>query len=185
MAPSAYCETALTGASVLELGDGLASAYAGKLLVDLGATVERLVAPGHDSAASDGLLRHLHRDKRSVVLDLRDASARGRFGHVVERCELVIESLGPGGLEALEVPIAELGAARAVVRISPFGQSGPYRDRAASSLVLQAAGGWAARIGTPEGPPYYVGGCMEQYVAGSYAATAALTAWKHARQIRR
>jgi crotonobetainyl-CoA:carnitine CoA-transferase CaiB-like acyl-CoA transferase len=178
------------GIRVLELGDGLAAGYACKLLVDLGATVTKVEpprgaplrrwgpAPSAAAERGSGLFQYLTAGKRSIVLDTPTAADRGRLSELAAGHDVLIESLGPGRLEELEVSLPP-----AVVRISPFGQSGPYRDRAATSAVLQAAGGWTARIGTPEGPPYFVGGHVEEYVAGAYAAAAALTAHRHAAAI--
>ncbi|HET9063162.1 MAG TPA: CoA transferase, partial [Candidatus Binatia bacterium] len=171
----------------MEVGGGRAAAYAGKLLVDLGAAVTKVEVPAGDPlrhggppprAGTDrgsGFFQYLNAGKTSVVLDTTVEDDRRRLVELATDHHILVESLGPGGLESLDV-----SAPRTIVRISPFGQSGPYRDRAATSAVLQAAGGWTARIGTPEGPPYFVGGHIEEYVAGAYAAAAALTAHRQA-----
>jgi crotonobetainyl-CoA:carnitine CoA-transferase CaiB-like acyl-CoA transferase len=178
---------------VLELGGGLAAAYATKLLVDLGASVTKVEPPQGDavrrrghvpSVGADrgsGLFQYLNAGKASVVLDTTVEDDRRRLFVLAVQHDILIESLEPGRLEETRLVRPEPATdPAAVVRISPFGQTGPYRDRAATSAVLQAAGGWTARIGTPAGPPYFVGCDIEQYVAGAYAAAAALTAHRQA-----
>jgi len=184
------------GLRVLEVGGGLAAAYATKLLVDLGASVTKVEPEGGDPlrrrgptprAGADrgsGLFQYLSAGKSSVVLDATAGADRGRLTELAANHDILIEVLDSGGLEGAASSRSEpTSLPAAVVRISPFGQSGPYRGRAATSAVLQAAGGWTARIGTPEGPPYFVGGRIEEYVAGAYAAAAALTALRQATAI--
>ncbi len=180
----------------IELGRGIAAAYAGKLLADVGVDVVlvepttghplRALAP-HPRAGADrggGLFQYLGSGKQSIVVDPATTSGREALVELMSTTDLVIEDLGPGILDSYGITREALGARRsrtALIRISPFGLSGPYRERAASSLVLQAAGGWVARIGTLESKPYYVGCRIEEYVAGAYAAAAALTAVAQAR----
>jgi crotonobetainyl-CoA:carnitine CoA-transferase CaiB-like acyl-CoA transferase len=189
----AIASPAMLEIRVLELGCGLAAAYATRLLVDLGAAVTKVEPPQGDPLRrrgpvprggvdrGSGLFAYLNAGKGSVVLDAAAAADRGRLSELAAQHDILIESLGPGRLEETGLVHGEATAPpRTVVRISPFGQTGPYRDRPATSAVLQAAGGWAARIGTPEGPPYFVGGSIEEYAAGAYAAAAALTAYRQA-----
>ncbi len=148
---------ALDGVTVCEVGQGIAASYATKLLADLGATVGR-VGPGRD----DGLGAYL--DAGKVVLD------------AAVDADVVVEDLGPGGLEA--IGLAPTGA---LVRISPFGQTGPRAGEPATDLTLQAAGGWVSNHGVPGTAPVRVGGRAPAYVAGGYAAAAALTALRTSR----
>jgi len=183
----------LGGLGVVELGGEIAAAYASKLLLDLGADVIKIEPPAGDplraygpappraAARGSGLFQYLNSGKRSVVLDPMRADDRARFAELLSRADVLIESLGPGALENTWSALVAMREMPAVVRISPFGQTGPYRDRPATSLTVQAAGGWVARIGTPEGPPYHVGTRIEEYVAAAYAAASALTAVRHAR----
>jgi crotonobetainyl-CoA:carnitine CoA-transferase CaiB-like acyl-CoA transferase len=143
---------ALDGLTVVELGGGIPAAYAAKLLADLGATVGK-AAPGRD----DGLGAYL--DAGKVLLD----------GPV--DADIVVEDLGPGGLEA-----TGFSPTGAVVRISPFGLVGPRTHEPATELTVQAAGGWVSNHGIPGLDPVRAGGRAPGYVAGAFAATAALTA---------
>ncbi len=145
---------ALEGVTVVEVGEGIAATYATKLLADLGARVGK-VGPG--PRVEPGLAAYL--DAGKILLD------------EPPRADLVVEDLGPGGLEALGIE-----PAGAVVRISPFGQSGPRAHEPATDLTVQAAGGWVSNHGIPGHDPVRVGGRAPAYVAGGYAAAAALTA---------
>ncbi len=147
---------ALDGLTVVELGGGIPAAYATKLLADLGASVGKS-APSRD----DGLGAYL--DAGKVLLD-----------EPVD-ADVVVEDLGPGGLEA-----TGLNPTGAVVRISPFGQVGPRAEEPATDLTVQAAGGWVSSHGIPGLDPVRVGGRAPAYVAGAYAAAAALTAHRSA-----
>ena len=147
---------ALDGLTVVELGGGVAPAYATKLLADLGAAVGK-VGPGRP----DGLGAYL--DAGKTLLD-----------EPVD-ADIVVEDLGPGGLEA--IGLVPTGA---VVRISPFGQAGPRADQPATELTVQASGGWVSNHGIPGLDPVRTGGRAPAYVAGGYAAAAALTAQRTA-----
>jgi crotonobetainyl-CoA:carnitine CoA-transferase CaiB-like acyl-CoA transferase len=184
----------LCGLRVTELGGEIAAAYATKLLADLGASVTKIEPPGGDplrnygpkpvsgTARGSGLFQYLNAGKQSVVVALErsdETDQRRRLAAAFSVTDIIVESLGPGVFERV-LENAGLAVPECVtVRISAFGQSGPYRDVPSSSLVVQAAGGWVARIGTPEGPPYFVGTRLEEYVTGAYAAAAALTALRH------
>jgi crotonobetainyl-CoA:carnitine CoA-transferase CaiB-like acyl-CoA transferase len=138
-----------------------------------------------DTARGGGLFQYLNAGKQSVVLDLDQAAACQRFCALAREADILVENLPPGTLAGWQLGFATLRAVNprlALVRITPFGQSGPYRDWPATSLVLQAAGGWVARLGTPGRPPVHVGGRIEEYTAGAYAAAAALTAWREAQR---
>ena len=116
-------------------------------------------------------------------VDLTQADGVAWLRAALHGADLVVESLGAGRLEALGV--TSFGSDRrvplAVVRISDVGQVGPYVGRPTSALVLQALGGWVSSHGVPEMSPVQVGARLHEYAAGSYAAAAALTAWRAAR----
>jgi crotonobetainyl-CoA:carnitine CoA-transferase CaiB-like acyl-CoA transferase len=151
-------------------GEGLLGAlavgYAGKVLADLGAEVTAVEAEGGDPVralgTAEGLFRHLH--------------AATAWADELPEVDVLLEGLGPGGLEA--AGIAPRGA---VVRVSPFGQTGPRAAEPATDLTVQAAGGWVYNHGIPGLDPVRVGAHAPAYVAGAYAAAAALTAHRTAR----
>ncbi|MCC7365164.1 MAG: CoA transferase [Dehalococcoidia bacterium] len=142
---------------VIELCDELGQ-YAGKLLGDLGADVVKVEPPGGSSARAIGPFvkdipgpdRSLNfwyhnTNKRSVVLDIEgDAGDRARFAQLCAGADVLIEDRQPGALAALGLGEAELRAANPrliVCSITPFGQTGPWKDHATSDLVALALGG--------------------------------------------
>ncbi len=180
---------ALAELRVLELGQEIAAPYCTKLLADLGADVIKVERPGGDPLRAHGegsrLFRYLNANKRSALLDLRSAAGADAARQLVAGADLVVENFRPGALEALGLGPAELRAENsrlALVRISSFGQSGPYRDAPVTDLVLQAAGGWVGAYDSRSPTPVRVGGRMPEYVSGAFAACAALTAVQSARE---
>jgi crotonobetainyl-CoA:carnitine CoA-transferase CaiB-like acyl-CoA transferase len=176
--------SALAGLRVLEVGGEVAAPYATKLLVDLGADVTKLeppdgdplrrFRPAPDDDAPAGLLfDYLNGGKSSVVADLDTDAGLATLRAAVADTDVVVESLGAGELERLGV---EVPAPVAAVRISDFGQHGPYVGRPSSGLVLQALGAWVSSHGVPDVDPVQVGLRLHEFVAGTFAAAAALTA---------
>lgn len=188
---------ALSDLRVVEVGGDVACSYAAKLLADLGAEVLKIEPPGGDALRwwgpfpggqpdpeRSGLFRYLNANKKSLVLDLSARADLERLSPILAGADLLVES-GPApeidarGLDALA---RSAGAERlAVVRISPFGMSGPYRDLEATDLVIQAAGGWVSAHGLPGSDAVRVGGRIPEYLAGSFAASSGLTAVRAAR----
>jgi benzylsuccinate CoA-transferase BbsE subunit len=186
---------ALAGRRVLELGDEKGM-YAGKLLADLGADVIRVERPGGDpardlppflgGAPAPGTSLPYHywnAGKRAVSLELADPRGRELFLRLAARADVVLESLPPGGLDALGLGFGALRATRpelVLVSLSGFGRRGPRSGFATSDLVAAALGGLLHVTGEPEDPPVRLAG-MQAYAAGSLVAAAgALVALLHA-----
>jgi crotonobetainyl-CoA:carnitine CoA-transferase CaiB-like acyl-CoA transferase len=191
---------ALEGLRVLELGGEIAAPYATKLLCELGADVCKVEPLGGDplrtwqpvagsgapaqGATGSVLFRSLNGGKRSAVIDLDTPAGAGWLRDAAAGADLLVESLGPGRLEALLLGPDVLQAANprmAIVRISEYGQSGPRARIPSSGLVVQAHGGWVSNHGVPDQPPVAVGARIHEYTAGTFAAAAALSAWRAAR----
>lgn len=185
-------QTALQGVRVLELSNGGYSVpYAGRLLADLGAEVI-LIEPvgGHPLRSSGGsfdddplvarrMFSFLAGGKRSVVVDLDGPEGAVILRRLIESCDIVIETLGTDTLRSLGVEdddVRGLEHAPVLVHVSPWGDTGPYRDLPATPLVLQAAAGWVSTRQEPGLPLVQVGGQMHEWIAGSFIAAAALTA---------
>ncbi len=163
---------------------------AGKILADLGAQVTKVEPPGGDpgrlkppfaggQAAPDTGLRWLayNRGKRSITLDLAQAGGRELFLKLAARADAVLESFNPGQMEAWGLGPAELHAINSrlvLTRITPFGQTGPYADYAASDLILSAIGGAAWLSGELDRAPVRV--TAPQYFLHASAEAAAHTA---------
>ncbi|ORW32109.1 acyl-CoA hydratase [Mycobacterium paraense] len=173
----------LAGLSVVEITKEISGPYAAKLLVDLGAEVTKIEPPGGDplrcwgpfprgvpDPEHSGLFQYLNAGKRSAAFqDARE---------LIAGAHLLIENFPPGTLEGWGFDRDSLGGLNpnlVLLRISAFGQSGPWRDRPATSLTLQAASGWVSAR-DPDRPPVQVGARIAEYVAGAYGALGALTA---------
>ena len=180
---------ALEGLRVVEIAGDIVGPYCTKLLVDLGADVTKIEPPSGDPLRfwgpfprgipdpnKSGLFEYLNAGKRGATIDLeRDAQAAGEL---ISQAHLLVDGLRPGMLERLGLgkdALAALNPHLVVVRISDFGQTGPLRDRDATSLTVQAASGWVNNR-DPGRPPVQAGGRISEYVAGGYGALAALTA---------
>ncbi|MEE8165145.1 MAG: CoA transferase [Myxococcota bacterium] len=175
---------ALNGIRVLDLSTPLAEAT-GRLLADLGAEVIKIEAPGGcasrfiapyapaDSGAGAAgtsgpgadpeaslYWRIWGRGKKSVILDIEDASDRPRLLALVEGADILIESSTPGEMDAKGLgydALRELNRALLYVSVTPFGQTGPHAKHPATDLTLAAAGGLLNMQGDGNHPPVPVG----------------------------
>jgi crotonobetainyl-CoA:carnitine CoA-transferase CaiB-like acyl-CoA transferase len=178
--------SALGELRVLEIGGGVAAAYATKLLAELGADVCKVEVPDGDPLRADALsgqpdllFRFLNGGKRSACVDLADSAGRAWLETAVRDADLIVESLGPLGLERVGVDVGSLRIEQpllALVRISDFGQQGPYAELHMSGLTLQATAGWVSSHGLVGQDPVQVGGHIHELTAGAFAAASALTA---------
>jgi formyl-CoA transferase len=175
----------MTGIRVLELGNYIAAPTAGRLLADFGADVIKVERPaGGDElrrwrlAEGDTslLYRTINRGKRSVSLDLRTDAGRKIALELAARSDIVLENFRPGTLERWGLGPDELRAAKpdlVLVRISAYGQSGPYRDRPGFGAIAEAVGGLRELTGEPDRLPARTGVSLADSVAGLYAVIGA------------
>jgi len=186
------------GLLVVELCTEIAGPYAGKLFRDAGADVikvepregdpmRRWTASFQDLAEDEPspLFQYLNAGKQSILLDPKDARDRADLARLAARADIVLEDWGPGELEARGLsPEAWLEAnpQLAIVRISPWGQEGPWAGFAANDFTLQAATGSVDYRGLPDRFPVAAGGRVGDWVGGTFAAVAGLAAWRSARQ---
>ena len=188
----------LRGLTVLEFCTSIGGPYAGKLFVDAGARVIKVEPRGGDSLRTwtasgtqlaeheaGPLFQYLNAGKQSLVLDPRDAQDRARFARMAERADLIFEDWGAGGLEASGLAPEEWLESQprlSIVRMSPWGQLGPWANRPANDFTLQAATGSVEYRGLPDRSPLAAGGRIGDWVGGSFAALSGLAAWRSARQ---
>jgi crotonobetainyl-CoA:carnitine CoA-transferase CaiB-like acyl-CoA transferase len=186
------------GLRILDLTSGIAGPYASKLFVDAGAEVIKIEGPGGDpmrswtasqqSLADDEaspLFQYLNAGKRSIVLNPRDAQDRARIEAFATRTDILFEDWGAGELEnrgLTPTDWLEKNPRLSIVRISPWGQAGPWARRPANDFTLQAATGAVEYRGLPDREPIAAGGRLGDWIAGSFAAVSALAAWRSARQ---
>jgi crotonobetainyl-CoA:carnitine CoA-transferase CaiB-like acyl-CoA transferase len=184
---------ALDDITVIDLSHALAGPFASTMLADYGATVIKIESPG-----SGDMSRHwgppfygdesayfvsLNRNKHSVEIDLKHPRGRELFFKLVDRADVVLENLRVGAVHKLGIDYAAAAARQPRIiycSISGFGQDGPYRDRAALDLVVQAESGMISVTGEPGGRGVRCGISIADISAGMFAAFGITTAL-HAR----
>ncbi len=181
---------ALSGLRVLDLSRLVAGNVLTQLLADFGADVVKVEQPRVGDPMrtwrTQGLdlwWRVYARSKRSITLDLRHPQAKPLLQRLVERSAVVVESFMPGTLERWGIGPDVLLAWRpdlVVVRISGWGQDGPYRNRPGLGTLVEAMSGFASLTGLPDGPPTLPPFPLADMVAALYGAAAALMALRHA-----
>lgn len=171
------------------------AALCGKLLADLGADVVRFEPPEGDAgrrlppfaSGEAGDLASLHfgyfnANKRSCRLDLRTVEDRQRLRDLMPNVDVVLESFPPGYLEGLGLgpeALKALNPGLILASVTPFGQSGPFRDYRGSNLTGWASGGCLIQTGDPARAPLSPPGTQAYHVAALYATTAILAAlWR-------
>ncbi len=173
----------LEGVKVLDLTHALAGPFCSTMLADYGAEVIKLEAFGAgDIARSWGTLlpggetayfASLHRNKKGIEVNLKHARGKEIFFDLVERCDIVIENFRVGTLKKLGLDYEKARARNPGIiycSISGFGQSGPYKDRAALDLILQAESGMISVTGEPGGRGVRCGVSIADLTAGLNAA---------------
>lgn len=177
----------LSGIRVLELGSTVAGPFCGRLLADFGAEVIKVEPPDGDAVRSMGKRLHgrslyaasIFRNKALVTLDLRTDEGRRLAGDLAVRSDVVIENFRPGTLERWGLSYDTLAGRNpglVMVRISGFGQDGPYRDRSGYGVIGEAVSGLRHITGDPDRPPSRVAVSVTDYITGLYAAFGTLLA---------
>ena len=187
MSTTASTELPLAGITVVALEQAVAGPFCSRQLADLGARVIKIERPdGGDFARSyDGALHGhsayfawLNRGKESVVLDLKSQAGRAALHALVLRADVFVHNMVPGAVERLGLSYDAV-AARAPrlvwVGISGYGPDGPYRDKKAYDMLIQAEAGVVSLTGTPDAPAK-VGISVADISAGLYAHASVLAA---------
>lgn len=182
---------ALDGLVVLDLTQVMAGPYCTMLLGDMGADVIKVEPPTGDLSRRMGGARlklrgddhapflALNRNKRSVVLDLKQSAGRDRFLDLASTADVIVESFRPGVVRRLGVDyevVANLNPAIVYASISGFGQTGPYAERPGFDLIAQGMAGVLSVTGTPDGDPVKCGVPISDLAAGLHAVTGILAA---------
>jgi formyl-CoA transferase len=182
---------ALEGLRVVEMGTLIAGPFAARLLAEFGADVVKIEDPkGGDPLRN---WRKLHkgtslwwhsqaRNKRSITVNLREPEGQEIVRALARRADVVIENFRPGALEKWNLGYEQLSRENPgliMVRLSGFGQSGPYRDRPGFGAIGEAMGGLRHLTGEPGRPPSRVGVSLGDSLAGLYAVIGALLALQH------
>ena len=181
----------LDGLVVLEVAKVWSGPLAAAVLADLGADVIRVELPrGRDGEVPPAIpgtglswfRETVNRNKRSVGLDLRTDEGRTAFLDLVRGADLVVENYKPGTLAGWGVGYEDCRAVRpdlVMVSITGWGQYGAGIDRPAYDPVIQAAGGWMALNGDPDGGPVRAPTFLADELAGLHAVIGALAALAH------
>ncbi len=177
----------LVGCRVLELGSTVAGPFCGRLLADFGAEVIKVEPAEGDAVRSMGkrcdgeslYAASILRNKSLISLNLRTEEGRNIVKRLVEKCDILIENFRPGALEKWGLGYEELAAINpklVMVRISGFGQTGPYRERAGYGVIGEAVSGLRHITGDPDRPPTRAAVSLTDYFTGLYAAFGATMA---------
>jgi len=180
----------LAGLKVVELGQLIAGPFAAKTLADFGAEVIKIEPPGGDPLRQWRLLHDgtsvwwqvQSRGKQSVVLDLRDAADRDVVRALIAEADVLIENFKPGTLEGWGLGYDALSATNpglVMLRISGYGQSGPYRDRPGFGVVAEAMGGLRHLTAEPGRVPVRVGVSIGDTLASLHGVIGVLMALHH------
>ncbi|MCU1614608.1 MAG: frc 1 [Frankiales bacterium] len=181
----------LSGIRVIDLTRTVAGEFCTKIFADFGAEVIKVERPGTGSLTRwegpfpddvidperSALFLHLNTNKRSIALDFENSAGREVLLDLTASADLVVESFRPRSLERHGLGPSELQEVNprvSVTRISNFGQTGPYRDHEATSIVLEAFGGPMNATGMKERPPQRKPGHLALYTVGRFAAVASM-----------
>ncbi|MDA8107185.1 MAG: CaiB/BaiF CoA-transferase family protein [Betaproteobacteria bacterium] len=181
----------LAGVRVLELGSLIAGPFCAKTLADFGAEVVKIEPPGDGDPLRrwrrmrNGVSLWWHvqsRNKKSVTVDLRRAEGQEIVRRLARGADIVIENFRPGALEKWNLGWDELSKENpklVMVRISGYGQSGPYRDRPGFAAIAEAVGGLRYVTGFPDRPPVRPNLSIGDTLASLHGVIGALLALVH------
>ncbi|MFO1376306.1 MAG: CoA transferase [Steroidobacteraceae bacterium] len=174
---------------VLELGTLLAGPFCGQLLGDMGAEVIKIEPPGQGDPMRVWGREKAHgkslwwpvvaRNKKAITLDLRQKAGQEIFKEMVSKADFVLENFRPGTLEKWNCGYRELAAVNPrliMIRVSGYGQTGPYAHHAGFGAIGEAMGGLRHVVGDPRMPPSRVGISIGDSLAATFACLGALSA---------
>ena len=179
---------------VLDLS-GPEAVFCGKLLADYGADVVRVEPPGGDPSRSRGPFasdeegpdRSLYflfynTNKRSITLDLQSERGRELFRQLVAGADVIVESYPVGYLDSLGIgfeALRQVNPGIVMASVTPFGQTGPWKDYKSNDLIALASSGFMQITGEPDGPPMRQGNDQSHFPGAQYAAASILGALYH------
>jgi crotonobetainyl-CoA:carnitine CoA-transferase CaiB-like acyl-CoA transferase len=182
----------LSNLRVIEMGSLIAGPFCGQLMGDMGADVIKIEQPGEGDpmrqwgqGAKPAWWRTIARNKRSVALNLRVSQGQQVARDLIAKSDILIENFRPGTLEKWGMSPEALHALNPkliIVRVSGYGQTGPYADRAGFGLVGEAMGGWRYLVGEPDRPPARMGLSIGDTLAATFGCMGALAALHQVKQ---
>ena len=188
----AFANGPLSDLRVIELGTLLAGPFCGQLLGDMGADVIKVEPPGQGDPLrvwgrekTDGKSLWwpvVARNKKSITLDLRQPDGQKVLHELVTKADFLLENFRPGTLEKWGCgydELAKINPRLIMIRVSGYGQSGPYSRRAGFGAVGEAMGGLRYVVGDPSTPPSRMGISIGDSLAATFACLGALSALHH------
>lgn len=180
----------LDGVRVLEFGSLIAGPFCTRVMADFGAEVIKIEPPEGDPLrgwrkVDDGVSLWWSvqgRNKTSKVLNLKEEAARQEVYGLVRDADIIVENFRPGVMEKLGFgwdKLSELNPGLVMVRISGFGQSGPYREQPGFGAIGESMGGLRYVTGFPDRPPVRTGISIGDSIAALWATIGALMALRH------
>ncbi|MEX2257043.1 MAG: CoA transferase [Acidimicrobiia bacterium] len=183
---------ALEGLRVVEMATVFAGPGTARYLADFGADVIKVEAPAGDGTRGMGwrdprdgqtfVWKVLGRNKRVTVLDLKTDDGLAAMRRLVDEADVLVENLRPGILERLGLDPSELhlrNPGLVVLRVTGFGQTGPYASRPGFATLAEAMSGFAAINGEPDGPPLLPPIALTDEITALVGAFAVLAALRH------
>ena len=183
--------TALQGVRVIEMGQLIAGPFAGKTLGDFGADVIKIEAPGTGDPLRNWRMMKdgtsvwwqvQSRNKRSLALDLRSEEGQEIARKLIAEADVLVENFRPGTLESWGMGwdvLSELNPGLVMLRISGYGQTGPYRDLPGFGAIGEAMGGLRHLTGEPGRVPVRCGISIGDTLAALHGTIGVLTALYH------
>ncbi|MBI3150012.1 MAG: CoA transferase [Betaproteobacteria bacterium] len=181
----------LAGLKVIELGQLIAGPFAGKLLAEFGARVIKVEPPGQGDPLRQWRILHegnslwwevQARNKESITVDLRQAEGQEIVRRLAREADVLIENFRPGTMEKWGLGWEALHALNprlVMLRLSGFGQTGPYRDQPGFGAVGESMGGMRYVSGHPDRPPVRIGISIGDALAAMFGVIGALMALRH------
>ncbi len=182
----------LAGLRVIEMGTLLAGPFCGQLLGDFGAEVIKVEPPAQGDPMRDWGQEKAHgmslwwpvvaRNKKSVTLNLREAEGQAIAMEMIAKADFLLENFRPGTLEKWNLgynQLSQVNPGLIMIRVSGFGQTGPYSKRAGFGAVGEAMGGLRYVCGDPSTPPSRMGISIGDSLAATFACIGALSALHH------
>jgi formyl-CoA transferase len=173
----------LTDLRVIEMGQLIAGPFCGQLLADFGAEVIKIEPPGAGDPMREWGREKPHgkslwwpviaRNKKSMTLNLRLPEGQELARRLIAEADILVENFRPGTLERWNMSYEQLAAINprlVMVRVSGYGQTGPYASRAGFGSIGEAMGGLRHVVGDPATPPSRMGISIGDSLAATYAA---------------
>ena len=178
----------LSGVRIIELGQIIAGTYGGQILSDLGAQVIKVESPKGDLGRNpsvapykgqSGLFLTFNRNKKSIVIDLKNPEGRLLFLDLVRNSDVVVDNFRPGVMQRLGIDYEELKKVNSKIihcSITGFGSEGDYKDYPALDIIIQAISGHMAITGEKDRPPVRLGIPLADLSGGLFSSQGILAA---------